>query len=117
MKKIFLGIVSGLICGLFASGGGLILVPAYIYILKMDEVKARATSVFSILPMVTVSRSYILQRKLYRLEIRNFVCNRRNNRRNNWCKIIKKNSSKIFKNIFYNIFTICINKNDIFLKL
>ena len=55
MKKVLLGIISGLICGLFASGGGLILVPAYVYILHMDDVKARATSVFSILPMVTVS--------------------------------------------------------------
>ena len=50
MKKVLLGIISGLICGLFASGGGLILVPAYVYILHMDDVKARATSVFSILP-------------------------------------------------------------------
>lgn len=33
----------------------MILVPAYVYILNMDEVKARATSVFSILPMVFVS--------------------------------------------------------------
>lgn len=55
MKKVLLGIISGLICGLFASGGGLILVPAYIYILHMEDVKARATSIFSILPMVAVS--------------------------------------------------------------
>ncbi len=55
IKKIILGFISGIICGLFSAGGGLILVPAYVYILKMDEVKARATSVFSILPMVIVS--------------------------------------------------------------
>lgn len=55
IKKIILGLVSGIICGLFAAGGGMILVPAYVYILNMDEVKARATSVFSILPMVFVS--------------------------------------------------------------
>ena len=55
LKKIILGIMSGVICGLFAAGGGLILVPAYVYILKMDDIKARATSVFSILPMVVVS--------------------------------------------------------------
>lgn len=55
IKKIILGLVAGLICGLFAAGGGLILVPMYIYLLKIDEVKARATSVFSILPMVFTS--------------------------------------------------------------
>ena len=55
MKKVLLGIISGLICGIFASGGGLILVPAYVYILHMDDVKARATSVFSILPMESLS--------------------------------------------------------------
>ena len=54
-KKVILGLISGIICGLFAAGGGMVLVPAYVYILKMDEVKARATSIFSILPMVFVS--------------------------------------------------------------
>lgn len=36
-------------------GGGMILVPAFIYLLKMEDVKARATSVFCILPMVVIS--------------------------------------------------------------
>ncbi len=36
-------------------GGGLILVPAYIYILKIDEKTSRATALFSILPMVMVA--------------------------------------------------------------
>lgn len=55
IKKVILGLIAGIISGLFAAGGGMILVPAYVYILKMDEVKARATSVFCILPMVFVS--------------------------------------------------------------
>lgn len=36
-------------------GGGMILVPAFIYLLKMKDVEARATSVFCILPMVVIS--------------------------------------------------------------
>ena len=50
--KIVIGFIAGIISGLFASGGGLILVPAYVYIIKMSEEKARATSILSILPMV-----------------------------------------------------------------
>ncbi|MBR1803192.1 MAG: sulfite exporter TauE/SafE family protein [Clostridia bacterium] len=51
-KKILIGLVSGLICGLFTAGGGLILVPAFLYMLKMEPKKARAISVFCMLPMV-----------------------------------------------------------------
>lgn len=52
VKKIIIGIVAGLISGIFSTGGGMILVPSFIYILKMDEVKSRATSITCILPMV-----------------------------------------------------------------
>ena len=60
MKKEFLykaliGFFSGIVSGLFASGGGMILVPAFIYLLKMEDVEARATSVICILPMVVTS--------------------------------------------------------------
>ena len=44
-----------LLVGFFASGGGLILVPAFVYFLKMEDKKARGTSVFCILPMVIAS--------------------------------------------------------------
>lgn len=52
MKKLLIGLMAGIISGLFASGGGLILVPIYTYIFKLDERNARATSLFCILPMV-----------------------------------------------------------------
>lgn len=51
-KKIIIGFLAGIISGLFTSGGGLILVPAFVYMLKMESKKARATSIFCILPMV-----------------------------------------------------------------
>jgi len=49
--QVLIGILTGIVSGLFASGGGMILVPAFIYILKLKEVEARATSVLCILPM------------------------------------------------------------------
>ena len=52
---ILIGIIVGIISGLFASGGGLLLVPIYTYILKLDEKEARATSLFCILPMVILT--------------------------------------------------------------
>lgn len=55
IKKIILGITAGFISGLFAAGGGMIVVPAFVHIFKLDEAEARATSVFSILPMVITS--------------------------------------------------------------
>ena len=60
MKKEFLykaliGFFAGIVSGLFASGGGMILVPAFIYLLKMGDVESRATSVICILPMVVTS--------------------------------------------------------------
>ena len=35
VKKLVIGLLAGTICGLFGTGGGMILVPAYIYILKI----------------------------------------------------------------------------------
>ena len=54
VKKAIIGLFAGLICGFFGSGGGMILIPAYLYILKMEDKKARVTSIISIMPMVIV---------------------------------------------------------------
>lgn len=55
MKKIIIGLLAGIVSGLFSTGGGMILVPAFIYLLAVDDTKARGTSVFCILPMVITS--------------------------------------------------------------
>lgn len=55
LKKIMIGFLAGLVSGLFATGGGLILVPAFVYLLKESEANARATSLFCILPLVIIS--------------------------------------------------------------
>ena len=45
IKKIIIGLLAGFISGLFSTGGGLILVPAFTYLLELDTVEARATSI------------------------------------------------------------------------
>ena len=55
LKKIIVGLFAGIISGLFASGGGMIIVPALIHLFNLEDNKARATSVFTILPMVITS--------------------------------------------------------------
>lgn len=52
LKKIVLAIIAGIISGLFGAGGGLILVPAFTHIFKLNEKDARGTTIFCILPMV-----------------------------------------------------------------
>lgn len=55
MKIALIGIIAGMISGLFSSGGGLILVPVFTYLLKLEEKEARATSLFCIVFMVIVT--------------------------------------------------------------
>lgn len=55
IKLALIGFIAGLISGFFSTGGGLILVPAFLYLLNIDSLKARGTSVFCILPMVLTS--------------------------------------------------------------
>ena len=55
MRKIIVGILAGTICGLFGTGGGMILVPAFVYMLKIEPKRARATSICCILVMVITS--------------------------------------------------------------
>lgn len=63
LKKALIGILAGIICGLFASGGGLILVPAFIYLLRMEDKKARGTAILCILPMVFTSSIFYYRDK------------------------------------------------------
>lgn len=55
IKKLIIGLVAGIICGLFGTGGGMILVPAFVYMLKIEPKKARGTSLCCMLIMVIVS--------------------------------------------------------------
>ena len=52
---MIIGLLAGVISGLFSTGGGMILVPAFIHLLNMEDTKSRGTSVCCILPMVITS--------------------------------------------------------------
>lgn len=61
LKKSIIGLSAGFISGFFATGGGMILVPAFVYLLNMKAQKARGTSIFCILPMVLTSSIFYYQ--------------------------------------------------------
>lgn len=69
VKIALIGIVAGLICGFFASGGGLILVPAFVYILNMKDTKARGTAVTCMLPMVVTSSIFYYRENYIKWDI------------------------------------------------
>lgn len=69
LKKILIGLLSGIISGLFSTGGGMILLPSLIYLLKQEETKARGTSIFCILPMVIVSSFFYYKSNYINLKI------------------------------------------------
>lgn len=53
--QIIIGIMTGLINGLFGGGGGMILVPMLIKFLKLEQKNAHATAILIILPLSILS--------------------------------------------------------------
>lgn len=66
---MLIGFFGGIISGFFSAGGGLILVPYMVNILKMDEVKARATTIFCIFLMVFTSGCFYFNQNYIDWEI------------------------------------------------
>lgn len=66
MKKVPASIIAGGLAGaangFFGAGGGMILVPAFLRLLKMDEKQAFATSLAVILPISAVSAGVFLKK-------------------------------------------------------
>ena len=54
-KIIIMGLIVGTLCGMFSAGGGLIAIPLFTSLMNFDEKKARANTIFVILPMVITS--------------------------------------------------------------
>ena len=69
LKKVVIGLLAGIISGFFSSGGGLILVPAFVHILKMDDKMARATSVFCIMPMVIATAFFYNKNNFFQWDV------------------------------------------------
>jgi len=49
---LLLGLVGGALVGLLGIGGGVVLVPAMVYLLHMDQHTAQGTSLFVLLPPI-----------------------------------------------------------------
>src|SRR6185437_13324929 len=47
---LLLGVVAGILVGLLGIGGGIVMVPAMVYLLHMDQHLAQGTSLFVLLP-------------------------------------------------------------------
>ncbi|HHY23761.1 MAG TPA: sulfite exporter TauE/SafE family protein [Clostridiaceae bacterium] len=62
-KSIGIGLATGLINGLFGSGGGTIAVPAMVLLLDVDEHKAHATAISIILPLTIISAFFYIKNK------------------------------------------------------
>ncbi len=54
-RQVVVGFIAGLINGLFGSGGGLFLVPAYSFLFHQSEKKTKSNVIFCILPMAFTS--------------------------------------------------------------
>lgn len=55
IKLISIGVITGFINGIFGSGGGIIVVPALIFLLNIEDHKAHATAISIILPLSIIS--------------------------------------------------------------
>jgi uncharacterized protein len=49
---LLLGLVGGVLVGLLGIGGGVVMVPAMVYLLHMDQHTAQGTSLFVLLPPI-----------------------------------------------------------------
>lgn len=49
---LLLGLIAGMLVGLLGIGGGIVLVPAMVYLLHMDQHLAQGTSLFIMLPPI-----------------------------------------------------------------
>lgn len=54
-KLIIIGIITGLVNGIFGSGGGTIVVPSLVFLIGLEDHKAHATTISIILPITIVS--------------------------------------------------------------
>lgn len=64
-----IGSIGGLLGGLFGSGSGLIILPAIIKFLKVDEYTARGTTLITVLFIVMSSAFFYYKNNYFNLEL------------------------------------------------
>ena len=60
LKCAIIGVLTGILNGLFGSGGGSIVVPAMVYYLGIEDHKAHATAIAIILPLTIISSLFYI---------------------------------------------------------
>lgn len=60
-----IGLLSGFVSGFFGTGGGLLIHPALTSILKIDEYKARGTTLITVFPAVLVASIFYANYNYY----------------------------------------------------
>lgn len=55
VKTALIGFITGLVNGIFGSGGGTILVPCLVFLMDIEDHKAHATAISIILPLSLIS--------------------------------------------------------------
>ena len=64
-----IGSIGGLLGGLFGSGSGLVILPAIIKFLKVDEYSARGTTLITVLFIVISSAFFYYKNNYFNLEL------------------------------------------------
>ncbi len=60
-RHILIGLISGILNGLFGAGGGSVVVPAMVKFLKTEQKKAHATAIAIILVMSAISSFFYIR--------------------------------------------------------
>lgn len=68
-KKIVIGLITGILNGLFGAGGGSVVVPAMEKFLGIDEKKSHATAIAIILMMSVVSSFIYVRRGFFDMRL------------------------------------------------
>ncbi|WP_279230313.1 sulfite exporter TauE/SafE family protein [Thermohalobacter berrensis] len=68
-KFIIIGLITGMVNGLFGSGGGTIIVPALVFLIGIEDHKAHATAISIIFPLTIVSTFIYFTHDMLRLNI------------------------------------------------
>ena len=69
LKLIGIGFITGIINGLFGSGGGTIIVPALVFLIGMEDFKAHATAISIILPLSIISTLIYFKSNIIKFDI------------------------------------------------
>lgn len=106
IKLIGIGLIAGVINGLFGSGGGTLVVPALVFLIGLKDYKAHATAISVILPLTIISTIIYLKNNMIEFDIALIVALGGILGSFIGAKLLKKVPTKILRKIFGTIIVI-----------